>query len=159
MQAAHDEVTAPRRPMSRFNRFFVHWLASPLGFLSGRAMLVRYQGRISGRQFRLPVNVSRYEDDYLISVGHFEAKTWWHNFTSPWPIELVRGPKTIRGSANVVLGSTGAGQRIAQDYFGRHHGAAKRAGLPRFWKGEPVTPEQLAAAAATKVFVLVTPER
>jgi hypothetical protein len=147
------------RPMSRFNRFFVRWLGSPLGFLSGRAVLVRYQGRTSGKRFALPVNLGRFEGGYLISVGHAESKLWWRNFNAPWPIELVRGPKVIRGTAVVVPGSTGRGQEIANEYFATHHGAARRAGLPRFWKGEEVTPEQLAAAAATKTFIVVTPNQ
>jgi hypothetical protein len=58
-----------------------------------------------------------------------------------------------------VPGTTGRGQRIAADYFATHHGAAKRAGLPRMWKGEEATPEQLQAAAASLVFIVVTPER
>ncbi len=160
MQATSESTKVPTpRPMSRFNRFFVRWLASPIGFLSGRAMLVRYNGRVSGRQIRLPVNVARLEGEYLISVGHAERKIWWRNFISPWPIELVRGRRVIRGTAVVVPGSTGRGQEMASEFFATHHGAARRAGLPRFWKGEAVTPEQLTAAAATKTFVVVTPNR
>ena len=149
---------AARPPMSGFNRFFVRWLASPLGFLSGSAVLVRYEGRRSGKRYALPVNAARYGGGYLISVGNPEAKTWWRNFMSPWPIELARGGSVVRGTGVVVPGSTGRGQEIARDFFATHHGAAKRAGLPRFWKGEPVTPEQLAAAAATKTFIAVTPD-
>jgi hypothetical protein len=145
--------------MSRFNRFFVRWLASPLGFLSGGASLVRYKGRTTGNHYRLAVNPVPYENEILIRVGHPERKVWWRNFTSPWPIELVKGRRVIHGSGVVVPGSTGRGQLIAADWFATHHGAAKRAGLPRTWKGEQVTPEQLQAAAADLVFIVVTPER
>ena len=87
-----------------------------------------------------------------------ERKTWWRNFRSPWPVELVRKGRRIGGSAVVVSGDTGNGQRLAADYFTRHHGAARRAGLPRMHKGEGPTPEALQAAAASMVFVVVTPE-
>ena len=150
---------AGHRPMSRFNRFFVRWLSSPLGFLSGRAVLVRYVGRVSGNRYRLPVNAEPYEGGILIKVGKPETKTWWRNFKSPWPLELVRGPRVVRGSGVVIPGGTGRGQRIAAAYFAGHHGAAKRAGLPRLRDGEPPTPDQLQAAAASLMFIVVTPEK
>jgi hypothetical protein len=150
--------SGPGSRMSRFNRFFARWLASPLGFLSGRAVLVRYTGRVSGLQRRLPVNVNRLGDEYLIYVGLPERKTWWHNFRSPWPVELVRGPRVVRGSAVVVAGSTGRGRGLAADYLAAHRGAAKRAGLPRLPKGERYGAEALAAAAPKLVFVVVTPD-
>jgi hypothetical protein len=72
------------------------------------------------------------------------------------PGERVRKGRRIRGSAVVVSGETGNGQHIAADSFTRHHGPA-RAGLPRMHKGELPTPEELQAAAAALVFVVVTP--
>jgi len=142
---------------SRFNRFMTRWLASPLGFLSGRVVLVRYTGCVSGLQRQLPVNAATYEDGYLIRVGYPERKRWWRNFIEPRPIELVRGGRVVIGTAVAVAGTTGRGQRIATDYFTVHHGQAKRAGLPRMHKGEQPTPEALQAAASPLVFVVVTP--
>jgi hypothetical protein len=150
-------ATGGARP-SRFSRFMVRWLASPFGALSGGVVLVRYVGRKSGLARQLPVNCEPFENGYLIRVGRPEQKTWWRNFTSPWPLEIVRHGRRIRGSAVVVSGATGNGQRIAADYFTRHHGAARRAGLPRMHKGELPSPETLQAAAATLSFVVVTPE-
>lgn len=143
----------------RFNRFMARWLASPLGVLSGPVVLVRYSGRVSGLPHQLPVSCERLDDGYLIRVGLPEQKKWWRNFRSPWPLELVRKGRRIRGSAVVVAGETGNGQRIAADYFTRHRGAARRAGLPRLHKGEMPSPEALQAAAAGLVFILVTPDR
>jgi len=148
--------TVARR--SRFNRFMARWLASPFGVLSGRVVLVRYTGRTSGLSRQLPVNCEPFEAGYLIRVGRPDQKNWWRNFTQPWPIELVRKGRRIRGSAVAVPGTTGSGQRIAAGYFATHRGAAKRAGLPKMHKGERPTPEALQAAAATLVFVVVTPE-
>jgi hypothetical protein len=129
--------SGPGSRMSRFNRFFARWLASPLGFLSGRAVLVRYTGRVSGLQRRLPVNVNRLGDEYLIYVGLPERKTWWHNFRSPWPVELVRGPRVVRGSAVVVAGSTGRGRALAAGERGavRRGGAGRRGPEARVRRG------------------------
>jgi hypothetical protein len=147
-------VTGQRQ--SRFNRFMVRWLSSPLGALSGRVVLVRYTGRVSGLPRQLPVNCGRFDGGYLIRVGQPEQRSWWHNFREPWPIELVRGRRVTSCSAVAVPGTTGRGQRIAADYFATHHGAAKRAGLAKMHNGELPTPEALQAAAATLVFVVVT---
>ena len=140
-----------------FNRFMIRWLRSPLGILSGGVALVRYTGRRSGVVRELPVQTRRYENGYLIRVGRPGQKTWWRNFGEPWPIELVRGGRVVRGVGTVVLGSGGRGQRLAADYFTEHHGAARRAGLPRLHKGQLPSPEALAAAAREMVFVVVTP--
>jgi hypothetical protein len=142
---------------SRFNRFMARWLASPFGALSGRVVLVRYKGRVSGLPRQLPVNCEPFEGGYLIRVGRPETKSWWRNFTQPWPVELVRKGRRIQGAAVAVPGTTGRGQRIAAEYFATHRGAAKRAGLPRTPKGERPTPEAVQAGAAKLLFVVVTP--
>jgi hypothetical protein len=142
---------------SRLNRFLIRWLASPLGVLSGKVVLLRYTGRVTGLPRQLPVNCWRFENRFLIGVGRFERKTWWRNFTSPWPVEVIRHGRRIHGSAVAVAGATDEGRRIAADYFARHHGAARRAGLPKLPKGERPSPEALRAAAATITFVLITP--
>jgi hypothetical protein len=136
----------------------VRWLASPLGVLSGKVVLIRYTGRVSGLPRQLPVNAEPFEGGYLIRVGKFEHKTWWLNFRSPWPVELVCKGRRIRGSAVVVPGTTGNGHRIAAAYFADHRGAARRAGLP-IRKGEVPSPEALQTAAATLVFLVITPDR
>ena len=149
-------VEGPRQ--SRFNRFLARWLASPFGVLSGRVVLARYVGRVSGLPRQLPVNCDRFENGYLIRVGHAAQKTWWRNFRSPWPMVIVRKGRRIHCSAVVVSGTTGDGQRMAADYFTRNHGAARRAGLPKMHEGEQPSPAALQAAAAAMVFVVVTPQ-
>jgi hypothetical protein len=149
-------ATGPRQ--SRFNRFLARWLASPFGVLSGRVALVRYVGRVSGLSRQLPVNCDRFENGYVIRVGHAAQKTWWRNFRSPWPVVIVRKGRRIHCSAVVVSGTTRDGQRMAADYFTGHQAAARRAGLPRMHDGEQPSPAALQAAAAAMVFVVVTPQ-
>jgi hypothetical protein len=144
---------------TRFNRFLMWWLASPFGALSGKVVLLRYTGRVSGLPRQIPLNAEPFERGYLIHVGKFERKQWWRNFRSPWPAQIVRKGRRIRGSAVVVPGTTADGKRIAAGYFADHVGAARRAGLPKLAKGEHPTPEALQTAAATLVFVIFTPDR
>jgi hypothetical protein len=102
----------------------------------------------------LPVNGEPIEGGYLIRVGRPEDKTWWRNFRSPWPIELVKG-RVLSGTGEVVLGETSEGQRLASHYFSTHPGAGRRAGLPRTRKGAAPDPALLHTAAAKLVFVVV----
>ncbi len=148
---------AAARPQPRINRYLAVWLSSPLGFLSGNTVLVRYTGRSTGLRRQLPVNLFRIGREYAISVGRFESKTWWRNFTTPRPIELVRG-RRIRATGVAVAGTTDRGREIAAEYFATHRGAAVRAGLPRLRKGERAAPEQLEAAAAKMMFIVLTPK-
>jgi hypothetical protein len=157
--ATVSPAPASGRRNTRFNRFLMWWLGSPFGVFSGRVVLLRYTGRVSGLPRQLPVNAEPFEGGYLIRVSKFEQKKWWRNFRSPWPVDLVRRGRRTRGSAAVIPGTTGDGQRIAADYFAGHHGAARRAGLPRLPKGELPSAEALQAAAATVIFVIVTPDR
>jgi hypothetical protein len=149
----------PPHRQTRFNRFFARWLASPLGGLSGGAVLVRYKGRVSGAQRQLPVYLRPIEGGYLIRVGGAEQKKWWRNFRSPWPIEIVRGGRTIEGTGLAVSGDTERGRQIAADFFAEHRSAARRAGLPKVAKGERHAAADVAAAAAGLVFVVVSPDR
>ena len=144
--------------VSRFGRFMIGLLQSPLAGLAGGAVLVRYVGRRSGLTRQLPVRCERWDGGRLIRVGRPEQKRWWRNFTEPAPIELVRGRSVSRGTAVVVLGSTDSGRQIAAACFDRHSGYARRAGLPNRQKGETFDPAAVAAAAAPLVFVVVTPE-
>jgi len=153
-----EAVGSSARGKSGFNRFMTRWLGSPFGVMSGGVSLIRYVGRVSGQPRSLPVRCRKYEGGYLVRVGKFEQKTWWRNFTSAWPIDVVRGSRVVPGSAVTVPGATGRGQRIAADYFATHRGAARRAGLPRLPKGESHSPEELQAAASTMLFVVITPD-
>jgi hypothetical protein len=72
----------------------VRWLASPLGVLSGKVVLIRYTGRVSGLPRQLPVNAEPFEGGYLIRVGKFERKTWWLNF------QVATTPRAAAGGWN-----------------------------------------------------------
>lgn len=154
-------TAAPKTPpvgQPRFSRFLARLLTSPFGALAGKTVLVRYTGRVTSQPRQLPVNCWPIEGGYLIRVGRPEQKRWWRNFKTPWPIEIVRRGRVIRGTGLAVMGETERGREIAADYFATHRGAARRAGMPKLPKGERQSPEAVAAAAAGMAFVVVTPQ-
>ena len=147
------------KSISRFNRFMVRLMSSPLaGLAGGNVVLIRYKGHTSGLDRALPVNAWNYENGLLIRVGRPEQKSWWRNFRTAWPIEIVRRGRVTKGTGLAVDGGTERGRQIAADYFSTHRGAAKRAGLPRLPKRQRRTLEEVADAAKSMVFVVVTPE-
>ncbi len=81
-------------------------LQSPLrGLLAGSTDLLRYTGRRSGRTITMPTQYARDGDALIILVGRWATKTWWRNFQTEQPVEvLVRGvwmPMTARA----IIGS------------------------------------------------------
>ena len=65
-----------------FNGLFVALMNAPvLGGLVRRGMVViRYEGRRSGKTFELPVAYKRSGDTVVIGVGMPDRKNWWRNF-------------------------------------------------------------------------------
>jgi hypothetical protein len=56
-------------------------LRSPIrGLLSGTTLLVRYEGRRSGRRVTIPTQYARVGNDLVIMVGGAGTKSWWRNF-------------------------------------------------------------------------------
>lgn len=92
--ATVSPAPASGRRNTRFNRFLMWWLGSPFGVFSGRVVLLRYTGRVSGLPRQLPVNAEPFEGGYLIRVGKFERKTWWLNF------QVATTPRAAAGGWN-----------------------------------------------------------
>jgi hypothetical protein len=57
-------------------------------WLGRRLAVVRYTGRRSGRQRRLVTEYDVIGSTVRIDVGRADAKTWWRNFQSPYPVDL-----------------------------------------------------------------------
>jgi F420H(2)-dependent quinone reductase len=81
-------------------------LRSPLHrVLSGSTDLVRYTGRLSGREITTPTQYARRGDDVVILVGRPRRKVWWRNFREDRPIELLLRRRWEPMTARAVLGA------------------------------------------------------
>lgn len=130
-QIARESKTQVKRftppPM---NPFMVWLLQSPLHQLvSGSHLLVRYRGRRTGFERCFPVGYARQDDEVVILVGRADAKTWWRNFLTEWPVTLVIRGHTVQGTGQVVKGDTEEGAGLARVYFRRFPSRARAGGL------------------------------
>jgi hypothetical protein len=86
----------------------VGWLLrSPVhGLLSGALVLVRYQGRRSGRTVATPTQYARSGDDLVILVGRPDTKTWWRNFEDEHDLDVLLRRTWVTHRGRVVRGAT-----------------------------------------------------
>lgn len=100
--------SAPALVLSAAFRFLVNpvvrsLLRGPAGSRLGRKLLlVRYRGRRTGRELELPVGYVRDADRLLVVVGAADAKTWWRNFATPQPVQLLVNRRPVRGVARLL---------------------------------------------------------
>ncbi len=77
--------------------------------LSGRVLLITYDGRRSGRTFTLPVQYVRDGADVVITVGWPEHKSWWRNFEGDGADVVLRiAGADVRGRARAVVEDGGS---------------------------------------------------
>lgn len=67
---------------------------------SGALLVVSWSGRSSGRRFSIPVGYQRDGDDVIVLLTRPEVKSWWKNFRSPWPADLL-----LAGRERTAMGS------------------------------------------------------
>jgi deazaflavin-dependent oxidoreductase (nitroreductase family) len=70
--------------------------------LSGRALELRYTGRRSGREYVLPVQYARADDQLVLWPQDAERKRWWRNFRTPQPVSVRLAGQVHRGTGLVV---------------------------------------------------------
>lgn len=56
--------------------------------LSAGLCVVEYEGRRSGRTYRLPVGYHDIDGTVIVSTSIAPERTWWRNFTEPHPARL-----------------------------------------------------------------------
>lgn len=77
--------------------------AHPL--LSGRLLILSYQGRLSGRTFRIPLRYAETHDGRLVALAvRPERKLWWRSFVEP-SLATV----TLRGERREATGVVAEG--------------------------------------------------
>ena len=70
------------------------------GLASGALLVVSWSGRSSGRRFSIPVGYQRDGDEVVVMLTRPEVKSWWKNFRSPWPADLL-----LAGRERTAMGS------------------------------------------------------
>lgn len=79
-----DDYVRPFNPMvTTILRSRLHML------LSGALCVVSWSGRKSGRRFSIPTGYQRDGDEVIVMLTKPGEKTWWKNFRSPWPADLL----------------------------------------------------------------------
>jgi hypothetical protein len=152
------QALALRKPHAQpvINPLMVWLLQSPLHRLvSGSHLLVVYRGRRTGIERRFPVGYATAGDEVVILVGRAEAKMWWRNFLTPWPITLVLRGRTVHGTGLVVRGDSDEVVRMARHYFSRYPRNERALGL-RFGGGELPDSEAIRSAVTGLTFILVS---
>lgn len=83
-----------------FNPLVMALLRSRFHGLASKALLVvSWSGRKSGRRFSIPTGYQRDAGDVVVLLSKPGAKTWWKNFRSPWPADLL-----IEGREHTAMG-------------------------------------------------------
>jgi hypothetical protein len=75
------------------NTLVIGVLRSPLHFIASKGLMVmRWEGKKSGRAFAIPVGYQPAETGVVVMLSKPSEKSWWKNFRSPHPARLcVRG--------------------------------------------------------------------
>ncbi len=78
-------------------------LGSPAHGLASKGLLVlSYEGRRSGTAYSIPIGFQESDGEYVILLSKPKEKTWWRNFTEPWPAEVLIRRETIAVTGRVV---------------------------------------------------------
>lgn len=83
-----------------FNPVVMALLRSRFHALASKTLLVvSWSGRKTGRRFSIPTGYQRDADDVVVLLSKPGEKTWWKNFRSPWPADLL-----IEGRERTAMG-------------------------------------------------------
>ena len=133
-----------------YNPIMVWMLYSSLhGMLSGNMMVLNYNGRKSGKAYRLPISYKKIDDTLL--TGSYKRRTWWRNLSGGVPVIVRLQGKDINGQAAVVEDEQGVMNGITA-YIGGDPRTARMFGVKLGTDGQPET-ESLRQVARDQVIV------
>jgi hypothetical protein len=133
-----------------YNPIMVWMLYSSLhGMLSGNMMVLNYNGRKSGKAYRLPISYKKIDDTLL--TGSYKRRTWWRNLRGGVPVIVRLQGKDINGQAAVVEDEQGVMNGITA-YIGGDPRTARMFGVKLGTDGQPET-ESLRQVARDQVIV------
>jgi len=92
--------------MGRANSVVEATLKSPLHrVMSGKFVLIRYQGTRSGTEHTLPVQYADTHNGFVVAVGKPDTKTWWRNFTTMGQVQVLVAGTWTPMTAHALIGS------------------------------------------------------
>lgn len=119
------------------------------GLLSGALCVVSWSGRRSGRRFSIPTGYQRDGDDVVVMLTRPEVKSWWKNFRSPWPADLLlAGRERTAMGALIAPGSEVFFACVEKTLRGTPW-MAKQFGLSAYDPARGLTPEERATVCQT----------
>jgi hypothetical protein len=81
-------------------------LKSPLhGLLSGKLLLIRYQGSTSDTEYTGPVQYADTHNGLVVVVADPDTTTWWRNFTTMGQVQALAAGTWIPMTAHALQGS------------------------------------------------------
>ncbi len=81
-------------------------LKSPLHrLMSGKLVLIRYQGTRSSAEYVLPVQYADTHNGLVVAVGKPDTKTWWRNFTTMGQVQVLLSGTWVPMTAHALVGS------------------------------------------------------
>ncbi len=94
MVSVNDWVTPMNPLVSALLRSRFH------GVASGALLVVSWSGRKTGGRFSIPTGYQRDGEDVVVMLSKPGEKSWWKNFRSPWPADLL-----IAGREQTAMGT------------------------------------------------------
>lgn len=90
-------IPAPRlKPLRRFTIRFINPVSRRFaGWLPGFAILT-YRGRTTGRTYRIPINVFRRGDSYIVALTYGSDSQWVKNVLATGGCEMKRMGRRLR---------------------------------------------------------------
>jgi len=145
--SSRSNVVVERVLRSRF-----HWL------LSAGLLLLTVTGRRSGRRYTIPVGYHESDGAIVVFVGEPATKTWWRNYRTPSPVELLHRSRHIAGTARVIGSDEPDYRRLAEAVFRRASMVARIFDV-RFDASKGLSPAQLRELAPRLVIVRIDASR
>ncbi len=134
------------------NPFISAILRSPIhGLLSGRIMLISFNGRKSGKRYTTPVGFLR--DDGIYWVTSQRDRKWWRNMRGGAEVTLRVEGEQVKGWAEAIEGPEEVAESLT-DYLRKVPGQARYYGVGLGPDGIP-NAEDVARASSQRVMVKV----
>lgn len=87
--------------------------------LSSQFMLVRFEGRKSGKEFTAPMAYHKFDDVYIIALAEMASRQWWRNYRTVWPMELCIKGEWKKGYASLIQPNDGDLKKWYEAVFNR----------------------------------------